>query len=96
VTGVQTCALPISPISFFGFKAVSDRRKLTPTAIRVAIKTPRIGVNPTSMRTTMAISEVKWNQYLAVSALRPRDSSITTCLAPNFLASNSTIRNMER
>ena len=75
-------------------RAVSGRMKLTAKAITMDQKTARMGVNPTTMIATMAMREVKWNPYRRVSCQRDKVRSKAMTLAPNFLASNSTMRKM--
>ena len=75
---------------------MSKRRKLVAAATAVAQNTDSTGEKPHIMKTTMEISDRKWNQYLRVRFQSESTFSNTVSPMPYLRASISTIRNRAR
>src|SRR5213075_424492 len=62
----------------YGIRAVSRRRKLVMAETTVAQNTDSTGEKPHSMKTTIEISDRKWNQYFFVRLQAPSTRSKVT------------------
>jgi hypothetical protein len=79
-----------------GVSAESLRRNERPAARAVAQNTAMIGLNPSTMNTTTATSEVKWKPRSLTMRQMPWRGRITSPRTPSLRASRSTIRKSAR
>ncbi len=76
--------------------AVSFRRNERAAAAIVAQNTAVMALNPSSMKTTTATSEVKWNPRSRIIRQTLSRGRSATSFVPSLRASSSTIRNRPR
>src|SRR5689334_1893817 len=89
-----TGALPVS--TSYEISAESRRRKLVSADTTVAQNTDSTGEKPHSMKTTMEMSDRKWNQYFLLRLQADSTLSKVTSFIPNLRTSISTITNSAR
>src|SRR5690349_19663732 len=80
----------------YGMRADSRRRKLVSAETTVAQNTESTGEKPHSMKTTMEMSDRKWNQYRLVRLHALSTRSKVTSFMPNLRTSISTMAKSAR